>query len=50
MGMILGGLFVGVSFLAVRVGGRPDQSGNPTLIGQLARWVLGGSVAGRAGF
>jgi hypothetical protein len=46
MGMILGSLFVGVSFLAVRVGVRPYESGNPTLIGQLARWVLGGSTAG----
>jgi amino acid transporter len=50
MGMILGSLFVGVSFLAVHVGVRPYQGGNPTLIGQLARWVLGGSTAGRAFF
>jgi amino acid transporter len=50
MGAILGSLFVGVSFLAVRVGVRPYASGNPTLIGQLARWVLGGSAAGRACF
>jgi amino acid transporter len=50
MGMILGSLFVGVSFLAVRVGVRPYEGGNPTLIGQLARWVLGGSTAGLACF
>jgi amino acid transporter len=50
MGMILGSLFVGVSFLAVRVGVRPYASGNPTLIGQLARWVLGASPAGRMSF
>ncbi len=50
MGAILGSLFVGVSFLAVHVGVRPYQSGNPTLIGQLARWVLGGSTAGHAFF
>jgi amino acid transporter len=50
MGVILGSLFVGVSFLAVRVGVRPYERGNPTLIGQLAGWVLGGSVAGRAFF
>ena len=50
MGMILGSLFVGVSFLAVHVGVRPFESGNPTLIGQLARWVLGGSTAGQAFF
>jgi hypothetical protein len=29
---------------------RPYASGNPTLIGQLARWVLGGSAAGHACF
>jgi hypothetical protein len=28
----------------------PYESGNPTLIGQLARWVLGGSTAGHACF
>ncbi len=50
MGMILGSLFVGVSFLAVHVGVRPFESGNPTLIGQLARWVLGGSTAGQVFF
>jgi hypothetical protein len=50
MGMILGSLFIGVSFLAVRVGVRPYASGNPTLIGQLARWVLGGSAAGHTCF
>ena len=42
MGLILGSLFVGVSYLAVRVGVRPYESGNPTLIGQVARWVLDG--------
>jgi amino acid transporter len=50
MGTILGSLFVGVSFLAVHVGVRPYESGNPTLIGQLASWVLGGSTTGRAFF
>jgi amino acid transporter len=50
MGMILGSLFIGVSFLAARVGVRPYESGNPTLIGQLARWVLGGSAAGHTFF
>ena len=50
MGLILGSLFIGVSFLAVHVGVRPYQSGNPTLIGQLSRWVLGGSAAGQAFF
>jgi amino acid transporter len=50
MGAILGTLFIGVSYLAVHVHVRPYQSGNPTLIGQLARWVLGSSVAGQGFF
>ena len=50
MGMILGSLFIGVSFLAVHTHVRPYASGNPTLIGQLARWVLGASPAGRVFF
>jgi amino acid transporter len=50
MGTILGSLFIGVSFLAVHIHVRPYASGNPTLIGQLARWVLAGSSAGHAFF
>jgi amino acid transporter len=50
MGTILGSLFIGVSFLAVHTHVRPYPGGNPTLIGQLARWVLGGSTAGQLFF
>jgi hypothetical protein len=50
MGAILGTLFVGVSYLAVHTHVRPYDSGNPTLIGQLASWVLGTSPAGRVFF
>ena len=50
MGAILGTLFIGVSYLAVYTHVRPYQSGNPTLIGQLASWVLGSSPAGRVFF
>jgi amino acid transporter len=50
MGAILGTLFIGVSYLAVHIHVRPYQSGNPTLIGQLASWVLGSSPAGRVFF
>jgi amino acid transporter len=50
MGAILGTLFVGVSYLAVHTHVRPYQGGNPTLIGQLASWVLGTSPAGRMFF
>src|SRR4030095_154847 len=48
MGAILGTLFIGVSYLAVHTHVRPYDSGNPTLIGQLASWVLGTSPAGPA--
>jgi hypothetical protein len=50
MGAILGTLFIGVSYLAVHTHVRPYESGNPTLIGQLAAWVLGASPAGRGFF
>jgi amino acid transporter len=50
MGAILGTLFIGVSYLAVHTHVRPYQSGNPTLIGQLASWVLGSSPVGRVFF
>ena len=50
MGAILGTLFIGVSYLAVHTHVRPYDSGNPTLIGQLASWVLGTSAAGRVFF
>jgi amino acid transporter len=50
MGAILGTLFIGVSYLAVHTHVRPYDSGNPTLIGQLASWVLGTSPAGRVFF
>jgi amino acid transporter len=50
MGAILGTLFIGVSYLAVHTHVRPYESGNPTLIGQVASWVLGASPAGRVFF
>jgi amino acid transporter len=50
MGAILGTLFIGVSYLAVHTHVRPYESGNPTLIGQLAAWVLGASPTGRVFF
>jgi amino acid transporter len=50
MGAILGTLFIGVSYLAVHTHVRPYDSGNPTLIGQLASWVLSTSPAGRVFF
>jgi amino acid transporter len=47
---ILGTLFVGVSYMAVHTHVRPYGSGNPTLIGQLASWLVGASPAGRVFF
>ncbi|HXP14582.1 MAG TPA: APC family permease, partial [Actinomycetes bacterium] len=40
MGTILGCLFVGTSFLAVTTHVLPYPSGNPTLVGQLASYIL----------
>jgi amino acid transporter len=40
MGTILGCLFVGTSFLAVTTHMLPYPSGNPTLVGQLASYIL----------
>ncbi len=40
MGTILGGLFLGTSFLAVTTHTLPYPDGNPTLVGQLATYIL----------
>ena len=40
MGTILGTLFLGTSFLAVKTRMLPYPDGNPTLVGQLASYVL----------
>ncbi|HYY78064.1 MAG TPA: APC family permease [Actinomycetes bacterium] len=40
MGTILGCLFLGTSFLTVRTHVLPYPSGNPTLVGQLASYIL----------
>src|SRR4029453_9236112 len=40
MGTILGCLFLGTSFLAVTTHMLPYPSGNPTLVGQLANYIL----------
>jgi amino acid transporter len=42
MAAIMGSLFLGVTFLAQRLGAHPFESGNPTLVAQVARHVLGG--------
>jgi amino acid transporter len=52
MGTILGCLFLGTSFLAVTTHVLPYPSGNPTLVGQLAGYILDAktSTLGHAAF
>jgi amino acid transporter len=42
MGLIMGTLFVGVTWLATHFHAVPFESGSPTLLAQIARHVLGG--------
>jgi amino acid transporter len=50
MALIMGSLFVGISYLAQTVAARPFTSGNPTVISQIAKYVLGPSTLGTAGY
>jgi amino acid transporter len=45
MAAIMGFLFIGITFLATRFDARPFADGNPTLVAQLARHVLGNPAA-----
>jgi len=45
MAAIMGTLFLGITYLAERLGARPYDSGYPTVISQIARQVLGGGPA-----
>jgi amino acid transporter len=45
MAGIMGTLFLGITYLAVRLEARPFDSGYPTVISQIARQVLGGGPA-----
>jgi amino acid transporter len=45
MAAIMGTLFCGITYLAVRLEARPFDSGYPTVISQIARQVLGGGPA-----
>ncbi len=42
MAVIMGSLFLGITFLAQRLQVHPFENGNPTLVAQIARYVLGG--------
>jgi amino acid transporter len=50
MAFIMGSLFVGLSFLAGHLGFRPFADGFPTLVAQIAKYVLGGGMLGSATF
>jgi amino acid transporter len=45
MAIIMGSLFLGITYLAVQLEARPFESGYPTVISQIARQVLGGGPA-----
>ncbi len=44
MAMIMAFLFLGITFLARQLDARPFESGNPTLVAQIARHVLGSGL------
>jgi hypothetical protein len=49
MALIMAFLFLGVTFLAIKLGAHPFEGGHPTLVAQVAQHVLGSGV-GRALF
>jgi amino acid transporter len=49
MAVIMGTLFLGITFMALRLHVRPFHDGNPTLVAQIASHILGGGL-GRAFF
>jgi amino acid transporter len=50
MALIMGFLFIGITYLAIQLEARPFESGHPTLVAQLTEHVLGGSLLGHALF
>jgi amino acid transporter len=50
MALIMGFLFIGITFLAIQLGARPFESGHPTLVAQVTEHVLGAGFAGHALF
>jgi amino acid transporter len=50
MALIMGFLFIGITFLAIQLDARPFESGHPTLVAQLAEHVLGQGLVGHALF
>jgi amino acid transporter len=50
MALIMGFLFIGITYLAIQLGARPFASGHPTLVAQITQQVLGAGVVGHALF
>ncbi len=50
MGVLLGTMFIGLSFLASRVHATPYEIGTPTVISQVGKLVFGGGPVGHALF
>ena len=50
MALIMGFLFIGITYLAIQLDARPFGSGHPTLVAQLAEHVLGQGPIGHALF
>jgi hypothetical protein len=44
MALIMGFLFIGITFLAIRLHARPFDSGHPTLVAQITQHVLGDGI------
>jgi amino acid transporter len=44
MALIMAFLFLGVTFLAIKLGARPFEGGHPTLVAQIAQHVLGSGI------
>jgi amino acid transporter len=50
MALIMGFLFIGITYLAIQLDARPFASGHPTLVAQLTEHVLGEGAVGHALF
>ena len=47
MALIMGFLFIGITFLAIQLDARPFDSGHPTLVAQITEHILGGGLLGQ---
>jgi amino acid transporter len=50
MALIMGFLFIGITYLAIQLGARPFEFGHPTLVAQVTEHVLGAGPVGHALF